>query len=657
MPTYLVALFIGEMDRLEDSVDGVRLGIYTAKGRSARGRFAMEATKQVLRYLNEYFDTPYALPKLDQIALPGGLGGAMENWGAIAYNEARLLVDPADAPLSHRQGVYAIVAHEISHQWFGNLVTMAWWDNLWLNEGFAQWMQTKAAERFHPEWNTRLRSGLFRQVAMSDDARRTAHPIQTPVESDARAMDLFNPITYAKGAAFVGMLESYLGEAAFRDGLRRYMKAHAFSNATTADLWHHLSAASGRDVAALAAPWTEQPGFPLVTLTQRCDGGRAVVTLAQERFTLNDPAALRLMWRVPVTLAAADGRQRTVLLERAPQTLEVGPCGVVLANAGSVGYFRVHYDEGSFERIADSLAKLPAPERFRLLTDTLALVQAGRAGAERYLGLVERLGAEREATIWEHVIGALRFLRDLVDPREAQAAFDRRIVALLRPAFARVGWDATPGEAADIAPLRGALIAALGRAGDTEVIAEARARFEGRAAKPLRGRLRSVVLNVVGRHADAATFEALLAELRGAAEIGRRWELQGALRQAADPALTRRWLEHALKADELPPGDAVFNLQRTGGESGNFELGWEFVRANLDAIYAKASPRGRVHVLPDAAAPFADGRIAEELLALTRERLGPDALHHAEKTADWIRLRAALRAREGARLARWAAGG
>jgi len=655
MPTYLVALFIGEMDVVRDSVDGVALGIYTPRGKAGKAGFAMESTKQIVRYFNEYFDTPYALPKLDQIALPGGIGGAMENWGAIAYNEARLLVDPADGTLRQRQGAYGIIAHEIAHQWFGNLVTMAWWDNLWLNEGFAQWMQTKTAERFHPEWNTGVRAGQFRASAMSDDARRTTHPIQTPVESDARAMDVFDAITYAKGSAFIGMLEAHLGESLFRDGIRRYMRAHAFSNTTTADLWHHLAAASGQDVAAFAGPWTEQPGFPLVRVESRCESGQALLTLAQERFTLNDPQAARLLWQVPVTLEVGGLRASAIIADGRPRELRAPRCGLVLANAGNVGYFRVQYDPASFERLASELPRLPVYERFRLLTDTFALVQAGRLDAGSYFTLVDRLGDERDPTVWDHVISALRFYRDLLDAPGARAAFDRRMVALLRPAFARIGWDPAPQEAGEAAPLRASLIGALGRAGDPEVIAEARARFAASRAKPIDAAIRWAVLNTVGRHADEKTYDALLAGLRRTTESEQRWQFQGALRQAADPALARRWMELVLKSGELSPGDAVYNLRRTGPESGGWQLGWDFVRENLPAIYAKASPRGRAHVLPDAAAPFADERIADELLALTRAQLDAGAYYQAEKTADWIRLKASIKAREAERIARWAA--
>jgi aminopeptidase N len=230
------------------------------------------------------------------------------------------------------------------------------------------------------------------------------------------------------------------------------------------------------------------------------------------------------------------------------------------------------------------------------------------------------------------------------------------VIELLRAPFARLGWDAKPGESEELAALRSSLVSALGRAGDPAVVAEARARFAARAARPLDAALRAAILNVVGRHADEAAFEALLAGLRGSTDIEQRWQYLGALRQVSTPALTRRWLELALRGDVLRQPEVAFNIQRTGADSGNSAFVWEFVRANLPAIYAKASPRGRGFVLPEAASPFADEKIADELIALTRAQLAPDAQYQAEKTAELIRLKAQVRAREAGRIARWAGG-
>ena len=656
MPTYLVALFVGELEVLEDSVEGIALRIYTVRGKTARARYAMQATKQIVPFFNEYFGVRYALPKLDQVAVPGGIFGAMENWGAISYNEAALLYDEAEPSLRQQQQVYGVIAHEVAHQWFGNLVTMAWWDNLWLNEGFASWMATKTTQRFYPDWKVGLRSVLWRQEAMSEDARRTAHPVQTPVASDARAMDVFDAITYSKGEALIGMLESYLGEEVFRDGIRRYMRAHQYSNATTADLWQHLSEASGREVATLAAPWTEQPGFPVVKVVQRCANGRGVATLMQERFTLNDPRAPRLTWKVPVTLAEASGERHAVLLDRAPQRLRLARCGPIRVNVGDTGYYRVQYDQRSFSHFARELATLEVSDRLRVLADSFALMQAGSLDARQYLALVDALGDEDDPRIWEHVIEALAFLRELIDAPADQAAFDRAVARVLGKPFARVGWSTQPNEGADRALLRRQLVDALGRAGDAATVREAQARFAARESKPIDAAVRPALLNVVGRHADEATFEALLRSLRSATDAEIKAQLRSALRHVSDPDRLRRWLGLLLATDELPPGDAVYDISRSGRDSGHSDLVWQFVRANLPAILAKASPYGRTYVLPEAAAPAADAARADELIALTRANLEPGAYYQAEKTADWIRLKAQVKAREMRRAVRWARG-
>ncbi|HET7764455.1 MAG TPA: M1 family metallopeptidase [Burkholderiales bacterium] len=649
MASYLVALFIGEMDVLEDDVDGIRLRIYTAKGKRERARYAMESTKQIVHWYDEYFGERYPLDKLDQVALPGGIGGAMENWGAIAYNEARLLYDPRDDSPRQQQQVYDIMAHEIAHQWFGNLVTMAWWNDLWLNESFATWMAGKTTERFNRAWQMQMRYALGREWALGEDARRTTHPIQTPVENDARAMEVFDSISYAKGGSVLRMLEAYLGEDVFREGIRRYMRAHRLSNSTTADLWHHLSEASRQDIQKLVSGWTEQPGYPVVRISQRCDEGETVVALRQERFTLNDPGAKALTWRVPVMLADAAGVRRTVLLEERPLLARFRGCGTFLANSADTGYYRVQYDGGS-PRVDAEMPKLAPLGRLRLLSDTFALVQAGRADATRYLALVESLGEETDRSVWDQVIGSLGFFRDLIDKPEEGRDFDRYAAGVLRGPFARVGWDARAGEPPDAAMLRRSLIDALGRTGQRDIVREAQARFASDA--PLDPATRPAVLDVVGRYADEATFKALLAKMRAATDVKNKWEALSALSQARDPKLLAQLME-LMMTDELPPGDAVYYLTHLTGD-GRSEQCWRFVLSRLPDVLAKASERQRPYVLPNAASGFSDAAHADELIALTRARLGATAMYQAEKTADWIRLKAAAKEREAGRAVAWA---
>ena len=276
------------------------------------GRYALESEAKILHYFNEYFGVPYPLPKLDLIAIPGGFGGAMENWGGITYYESALLFDPKNSSTGTKQDIFAVIAHEMAHQWFGDLVTMAWWDNLWLNEGFASWMGSKCTDRFNPEWNEWLRRneprdpsrriGFSKDIAMQVDARSTTHPVQQPIKTEAEANGAFDEITYKKGQSIIRMLESFLGEEVFRDGIRKYIAAHKYSNTTTADLWEALTEVSGKPVGEIAPGWTEQPGFPLVKVERK----ENTIQLTQERFTVHfaDPPALQ--WQIPLTYVIQD---------------------------------------------------------------------------------------------------------------------------------------------------------------------------------------------------------------------------------------------------------------------------------------------------------------------------------------------------------------
>ena len=311
MSSYLFVLAAGELERLSADADGVTVSVVATAGKAEQGRYALDSAIRLLRYFNDYFGTAYPLPKLDLIALPGGFSGAMENWGGITFFESRLLFDPRTNPEFAQRGIFAILAHEIAHQWFGNLVTMAWWEDLWLNEGFATWMDAKATQALNPSWPVWLDGSGGKQWTMKQDARPTTHAIQHPVRDQSEVLSVFDAITYTKGRAIIRQLEAYLGEDAFRTGIRAYMQAHRYSNATTADLWRALETASGKPVAEIAAGFTEQPGLPLIVSEAACAGDRTQLTLRQERLSLRDATAHREQWSVPVAYAAV-GKSATV---------------------------------------------------------------------------------------------------------------------------------------------------------------------------------------------------------------------------------------------------------------------------------------------------------------------------------------------------------
>jgi aminopeptidase N len=615
MSSYLFVLAAGDLERTIADVGGVTVGVVTTRGKSRQGRYALDSAVDLLRYYNDYFGLAYPLPKLDLIAVPGGFGGAMENWGGITFFESRLLFDPATSASDAQRGIFNIIAHEMAHQWFGDLVTMAWWDNIWLNEGFASWMQAKAAEALHPDWQTWLNSSGFKQAAMSEDARRTTHPIQHPIANESEAMTAFDSITYAKGQAIIRMVESYLGEDTFRAGIRAYIRQHAYSNTTTADLWGALQAASGKPIAAVASGFTEQGGIPLVIAQASCAGETQRITLRQERFAIHDPAPQPQRWQVPVALrGVGEGAERAVLLDGAGE-IAGGRCGdPVTLNPGDVGYYRVQYDPTMLAALTRSIGRLTATDRASLLGDTWALVEAGRTVPAAFFDLVEQVIGDDNRAVVDQIIRPLSRIDHLQWDRPERAALQAYGRAVLRPLFDRIGWDATPAEPADRTLLRTRLIGMLGNFGDEAIVTEAKLRFAKFVSDPtsLPPALRETVTGLAGRYADRATYDTLLALGRATTNTNERVRYYMAAASARDPALANATLAIAL-TDELPSTlvGRLISEVASGGE--HRDLTWNFVKANFAALAAKQGPSFSDNFPANLMTNFTDAAHAEEL--------------------------------------------
>ena len=648
MPTYLLALFAGEFEKVEDEVDGVKLAIFTTPGKKEQARYALEVTKEIVRDYTEYFGVKYPLPKLDQIALPNTGAGGMENWGAIVYREDLLLFDPATSSQAQRERVYGIIAHEVAHQWFGDLVTMAWWDNLWLNEGFASWMATKQTARRHPEWKPWLRAASGKEHAMRLDARATTHPIQMPVKTESEAGDAFDEITYQKGQAVIRMIEEWLGEEKFREGIRGYMKKHALSNTTTADLWAALGKAGGKDVRAFAQGWTEQPGFPVVMVSSFPQEEAARVTVWQKRFTVHQDEAAELTWTVPVSHAPAGNPQAAELLmieRKMPQSFAVPPDGAVKANVGGTGYYRVQYQDWLFKRLLRALPHLAEADRVNLLGDTWALAQAERVPVTDYLRLADALVDTASPTELEQILGVLGQIDTMEQGRGQRGGFRQWALAFLRPQLARLGWESAPAEAPLVTRLRPQLLALAGAFGDAETLRAARSRFVLWFNDPtaLDANLRGTVLTILGREADADLWRVLHVRAAKTASAEQKRELYTALATARDPALAAQTLALAL-APELPPRDAASLVGRVarGGEQPVAAL--DFARTNLAALHAKLTAHQANEYVPDLfTALLPSEERAAELEQWAAKNLPPGAGPSVAKSADEIRFQAQFR--------------
>ncbi len=660
MPTYLLALFAGDFEKLEDEVDGIKLGLYTTPGKREQGRYALDVTKEILRDYGEYFGVKYPLPKLDQLALPNTGAGGMENWGAIVYREDLLLFDPATSSQAQRERIYSIVAHEIAHQWFGDLVTMAWWDNLWLNEGFASWMATKQMARRHPEWKPWLRAAAGREGAMRRDARATTHPIQLPVESEAQAGDAFDEITYQKGQAVLRMLEAWLGEEPFRAGLRSYMKAHALSNTTTADLWAALAQESNKEVQAFAQGWTELPGFPVVLVASVTAKDEVRPVWWQERFTVQQTDAPALKWMVPLATAPAGDPQQTKLELLVPGHFTYASAeeeAVTIANVGGVGYYRVQYAPGVFKRLLKTIGHMAEVDRLTLLNDTWAMAHAGRRPATDYLQLADALLDTASPTELEQILGVLWQIDTMERGRAQRTAFRAWAGGFLRPQLAKLGWAASKNESPLVTQLRPRVLAIAGAFGDPETLRVALARFAQWLAEPssLDTNLRGTVLAMVAREADDATWAKLHALGAKAVSAEQQRELYAALATVRDPALAAQALALAL-TPELPPREAARLVGRVADAGEHPEAAWAFAQQNLAALYAKLTAHQTNEYVAElfTTLPPSEERAAE-LEAWAAQNLPPGAAVSVAKAADEIRFQTEFRARALPDIEAWCA--
>jgi aminopeptidase N len=552
MSTYLLFFGVGEFDRATTTSDGTEIGVITQKGMTSQAGFTLASAKAVLHEYNNYFGVPYPLPKLDNIASPGSsqFFSAMENWGAIYTFEYALLLDPSISTQSDKEEVFNTAAHEMAHQWFGDLVTMRWWDDLWLNEGFASWMAARTTEKLHPEWNTALYAVETREGAMSRDAVTTTHPVVQHVETVEQANQAFDAITYSKGEAVIRMLEGYVGPDVWRDGVRRYIKAHAYGNTVSDDLWREVQAAAGKPITAIAHDFTLQPGIPLIRVEAAvCSDGKTTLKLTQGEFTKDRPNKTPLSWHVPVIAQSIGGAPARTLVSDGKATLTVSGCGPVIVNAGQSGYYRTLYAPAQFAAIRGDFAKLAPIDQLGLMSDTWALGMAGLEPASGFLDLAKATPANADPMIWGEIAGSFDGLNNYYrGDAVRQATFRRFAIKQLSPVFARIGWAAQPNESTSTTILRTQLISVLADLGDSTVINEARRRYAAQASDPkaVPAELRKTILAVVADHADTATWDKLHAAAQAEKTPLIKDQLYAMLSNAEDETLAKRALDLAL---------------------------------------------------------------------------------------------------------------
>jgi puromycin-sensitive aminopeptidase len=665
MSTYLVAFVVGELEHTEPVLVGrTPLRVWCVPGRRGLTRFALDVGAASLGFYESYYGLPYPGDKLDLLAIPDFASGAMENLGAITFRETALLVDEREATHAELERIADVVAHENAHMWFGDLVTMTWWNGIWLNEAFATFMEMVAVDAWKPEWKRWDTFGVSRAAAFAVDALWSTRPIEFEVRAPKDADAMFDVLTYEKGASVLRMLEQYLGAEVFRAGVRDYLRAHAHGNADTGDLWAALGQAAGRDIPALMDGWIFRPGFPLVSVLRE---GHELV-LSQQRFTyLPEPPEFSTApggggpprWQIPVQVRlAAGGRSTTarVVLGDAEARLRL-PEGFesALVNDNGHGFYRVRYTPDLRETLVGRLETLAPIERFNLVSDAWAAAQAQLSPVTDYLELITRFHGERNRNVWTAILGSLGSLARVVATadRPRLEAFVRNLLA---PAVADLGWAPRAGEDQLTRQLRADLLRALGTLGN-DPAAQARAAELYAAslqdATAVDANVLPALIAILAHAGDAVRYDEFLQRFRTARTPQEEQRYLYALAGSRQTDLLGQTLERTLNG-EIRTQDAPFVVRAVLTNVAGRELGWEFVKTRwerMDRLFPKQGLRRMCEGIVALTTPELE-RDVHRFFAERRIDLGGKTL---EQYLEQLRVAVRLREREGPTLARYLA--
>jgi aminopeptidase N len=582
MSTYLVAFLVGDFKCSTGKADGVPIRVCGTPDKLKYTGFALEAAEHILTYYDKYFGIKYPMAKLDLIGLPDFEAGAMENFGCITYRETDLLVDK-NASIDAKKQVASVVAHEMAHQWFGDMVTMQWWDNLWLNEGFATWMAPKPVAKWHPEWMFAEDTANRLDRTLDLDAQATTHPILAKqTETPAQINELFDGITYGKGGAVIGMVENYLGEETFRQGVHNYLAAHLYGNATAEDFWSIQTATSKQPVDRIMASFVDAPGVPLVTLA---DGGG----ITQTRFfgASQEARPLTEGWTIPVCLKAAGQVCRLVT----PEDKLIAPAAgapFLYANAGDRGYYRTSYTPKQIRAItASAETSLTATERIGLLGDQYALMRAGKGRVADFLDLVFALKTDLDAPVLESALSKMRGIEATAGGAEEAAKLDALLLREFGPVYRAMG-KPRRDEPYNTQSRRTILFAVLGGAGDPAVLAEARRLTEEVFAgkRPADPALTDAAVVVSARHGDASLYDKLQTVAENATDPGLKTDALVTLARFQDPALVTRTLDYG-SSGKVRNQDAWILFSTLLSEATTRTQAWRYIREHWAAVSAQ----------------------------------------------------------------------
>ncbi|XP_075701703.1 puromycin-sensitive aminopeptidase [Rhinoderma darwinii] len=656
MSTYLVAFVVGEYDFVETrSADGVLVRVYTPVGKAEQGKFALEVAAKTLPFYKDYFNVPYPLPKIDLIAIADFAAGAMENWGLVTYRETALLIDPKNSCSSSRQWVALVVGHELAHQWFGNLVTMEWWTHLWLNEGFASWIEYLCVDHCFPEYDiwTQFVSADYTR-AQELDALENSHPIEVNVGHPSEVDEIFDAISYSKGASVIRMLHDYIGDEDFRKGMNQYLIKFQEKNAATEDLWESLEQASGKPIAAVMSTWTKQMGFPLIYMESEQKDDTRILKLSQKKFCASGPhnGEESPLWMVPISICTSESpasAKLRLLMDKPEMTVVLE--GVtsdewVKLNPGTVGFYRTQYSPSMLECLLPGIRDLSLQpvDRLGLQNDLFSLARAGIISTVEVLKVMEAFVNEPNYTVWSDLSCNLGILSTLLSHTEFHEEIQGFIREIFSPIGQRLGWDPKPGEGHLDALLRGLVLGKLGKAGHKPTLDEARSRFKDHVEgkNTLSADLRSPVYVTVLKHGDTTTLDTMLKLHKQADMQEEKNRIERVLGAISSPELIQKVLSFSL-SEEVRPQDTVSVI---GGVAGASKQGrksaWTFVKENWEELYNRYQGGFLISRLIKVSLDgFASEKMAAEIKAFFDAHPAPSAERTVQQCCENILLNSA----------------
>jgi len=642
MSSYLVAMLVGDFVCREGGADGIPIRVCSLPEKKAMTGFALEASENILKYYDKYYSIKYPYEKLDHIVIPDFAPGAMENAGAITYRDMFLLIDEKTASYDAKQLVASGIAHEMAHQWFGDLVTMKWWNDIWLNEGFANWMQLKPLEAWKPEWNLEQQEIGQTLGALVNDSVPSVRTIRADAETPADILALFDGIAYGKAASVLRMVEAYVGAEVFQTGVNAYLAKHAYGNATAEDFWNQITETSGKPVDKIMKSFTEQPGAPLVTVKSACRGDQTQVTLTQERY-LADAAKLAAgsneLWPIPVYLLPSATKQPTVhLLTKKEEAFGLPGCSVwVYANAGSRGYYRSSYDPAAFAKMGSEVeSTFSSEERMRIPNDAWALVQVGRMNIGDYLDLLRKMQGERSREVVQVMIEHIQEIHDKFVAESDRPAFEKWVRDLLKPMARDLGETPVADEPAERQALRADLFEVLaGQGRDPELVAKARGVVEQymKAPDSVDTALAKSSLLVAARNGDALLYDKYVQHLKTAKTPEEYYAYLFAVGDFPDTELTRRTFALVL-SDEVKNQD-MFALYFPLANYETQPVAWELFKSDFPSILKKLDASSRVS-FAEITGLFCDAKLRDDSQKFFAEQKLPGTERILENQKDTV---------------------